>query len=662
MRHPTETCRRRRRRLSTAVLFLAAVVLAPGRAGSAGTAAAIDLTRLPRSPGAEAYYHFSMAKLAQQRQDFGAAVSFLKEAAKVDPGSAVIRAELAATFLRVRDYPAAEQAAREALDLDSGNGLAHRVLAQLYYSRARRGMDAEENTRRAMEELEASMSGDERDDPDTLLTLGRFYYDSGEYQKSVESLRRFAEVQANPSPSSLFLLSRALMQLELYDDAEQVLRQILSAAPDWLQVLEMLVRVTRVQGEFEETIEPLQRILQIQGGDAATYNQLGDAYFRTGRYTEAVEMFEMASRENPKSPYSLYYLGLSQERLEHLPEARETFTRLLESDPENVDVLFRLARLDEREGANRSAIAHYRRLVAALEKIEDRSDPRRRDIDTFCGRVGVLLLEAGRYDDAVSQVSRCMERSREAAASLHLLMVRTLLFDGKGEKALGQARRSARIFPDQPRFLTLEAEVMLQIGRERQAEERLAALLDRAPVAGDDDSTGADPGVEGSQDDGVVRMPVFVSDAYFNAGALAERRGDLERAERFLAKAIEINPENGPALNYLGYLWADAGRKLDAAIDLLHRAIALDPDNGAYLDSLGWAYYRVGRHEEARKQLRKAIERMGADPTIQEHLGDLEAATGNLGAAVEYWRRALELAPDEPEALQEKIRQHRKDE
>ncbi|MFQ5719094.1 MAG: tetratricopeptide repeat protein [Acidobacteriota bacterium] len=613
----------------------------------------LAITSPRTSAGAQAYFKFAMAKIAQQRQDFGTAVSLLKDAVAADPTSAVIRAELAMTYLRVRDFPAAEQAAKNALQLDPDSAMAHRVLAQLYYSRARRGMDAEENTRRAMAELEASLNGDGNDDPETLVTLGRFYYEGGEFQKAVEVLGRFADIRTNPSPSALFLLARALMQLERYPEAEKVLQGILTLAPDWLQVLEMLARVTRVQGDFAGSIEPLEHILAVQGGDAATDNQLGDAYFRTGRYEEAAKMFEMAGREDPTSLYSRYYLGLTQERLGRLGPARETFEAILQEDPDNAEVLFRIARLDEREGATRSAVANYRRLVRALEKIPDEADPRRRDIPTFCGRAGVLLLDLDEADHAVDLVSRCMADTPAPAPALHLLMVRALLFAGKDEKALAQARRSTGLFTDEPRFRTLEPEVLLEIGREHQAEARLDELL-------------ADPGAAAAggtaSGEGAKPMVVLVSDAYFNAGALAERQGDIERAEHLLGKAIEVNPDNGPALNYLGYLWADAGRRLDEALEMINRAVALDPENAAYLDSLGWVYFRLGRADEASEQLQKAVERMGLDATIHEHLGDVEEAVGNEELAVRHWRRALELGPDDAVGLEEKIRKYRKDE
>ena len=68
---------------------------------------------------------------------------------------------------------------------------------------------------------------------------------------------------------------------------------------------------------------------------------------------------------------------------------------------------------------------------------------------------------------------------------------------------------------------------------------------------------------------------------------------------------------------------ADRGVKLDEALGYIKKAVDLDPQNGAYLDSLGWAYFKLGKYELAEDNLLKASERIGTDPTVQDHLGDL---------------------------------------
>jgi tetratricopeptide (TPR) repeat protein len=95
-------------------------------------------------------------------------------------------------------------------------------------------------------------------------------------------------------------------------------------------------------------------------------------------------------------------------------------------------------------------------------------------------------------------------------------------------------------------------------------------------------------------------------------------------------------------LNYLGYMLADRGVKLDEALIMIKKAVDLDPANGAYLDSLGWAYFKLGKYELAEDNLSRAAQHMGTDPTVQAHLGDLYQKTGRLKLAAAHWDRAIQ--------------------
>jgi tetratricopeptide (TPR) repeat protein len=101
------------------------------------------------------------------------------------------------------------------------------------------------------------------------------------------------------------------------------------------------------------------------------------------------------------------------------------------------------------------------------------------------------------------------------------------------------------------------------------------------------------------------------------------------------------DPQNSMTLNYLGYMLADRGVKLEEALGLIKKAVELEPSNGAYLDSLGWAYYRLGKYDQAEEQLVKASQRIGTDPTVHDHLGDVYQKTGRLKLAVAHWERAV---------------------
>jgi tetratricopeptide (TPR) repeat protein len=127
----------------------------------------------------------------------------------------------------------------------------------------------------------------------------------------------------------------------------------------------------------------------------------------------------------------------------------------------------------------------------------------------------------------------------------------------------------------------------------------------------------------------------------FARGAMYERMKSFEAAESEFRKVLSTDPDNAGALNYLGYMLADRDVRLDEAQKLISRAVELDPQNGAYLDSLGWVYYRRNQLDQAEDNLRKALDRIGTDPTVHDHLGDVYAKEGKIREAITQWEASL---------------------
>ena len=132
-------------------------------------------------------------------------------------------------------------------------------------------------------------------------------------------------------------------------------------------------------------------------------------------------------------------------------------------------------------------------------------------------------------------------------------------------------------------------------------------------------------------------------------GVSLERLGETRAAETHLLRAIEIDPSDAYALNYLGYWWADEGRNLDEAIAMIERAVSQRPDSGFFVDSLGWVHFRLGDAATAVGYLERATELEPSDPEITGHLGDVYWVLGRHAEARFKWRLALSLSTDEAE-------------
>jgi tetratricopeptide (TPR) repeat protein len=148
-----------------------------------------------------------------------------------------------------------------------------------------------------------------------------------------------------------------------------------------------------------------------------------------------------------------------------------------------------------------------------------------------------------------------------------------------------------------------------------------------------------------------ILTPVF----YFWFAAACERSGMIDRAEELFNKCIELDAAHAEAYNYLAYMWAEKGVKLDQAMDMIRKALKLDPTSGAFIDTLGWIYFMQGKYDDALKSIGKASEILPDDPTIIEHMGSVHDKLGEPEKALEYWKQSFALDPTN-EALATKLK------
>ena len=125
-----------------------------------------------------------------------------------------------------------------------------------------------------------------------------------------------------------------------------------------------------------------------------------------------------------------------------------------------------------------------------------------------------------------------------------------------------------------------------------------------------------------------------------------ERAGREDAAIRDLRQLLAERPGDATVQNALGYALADRDKNLDDAATLISASLAQMPDSAAVLDSMGWVLFRQGKAQEALPYLERAA-KLGDDPEIALHLGDVQAALGDAAAAKATWQKGLEANPDD---------------
>jgi TolB-like protein/Tfp pilus assembly protein PilF len=121
-----------------------------------------------------------------------------------------------------------------------------------------------------------------------------------------------------------------------------------------------------------------------------------------------------------------------------------------------------------------------------------------------------------------------------------------------------------------------------------------------------------------------------------------DERGYRERAERHLARAVELAPNDPDALAAYGTLLNEIGRHAEA-LDVLRAAVVRDPLSRLAQAQLIMALEGLGRLAEARDGLLNLMQIYPDYLFAQLELGELLLAQGQIDAALPYLRRAHEM-------------------
>lgn len=458
----------------------------------------------------------------------------------------------------------------------------------------------------------------------------------GDARRSLEYAALALEREPGDARSH-WLMGGALFNLGRAGEALTALRAAVAADPAQAAYWQTLARVAETLGRVEDVAEAWRRAVELDDGDAEAWFQLAAAEARLGHFEAADSMLAEAGALNPVRPGILFLEGWIQEGLGRSTEAVGLYREHLRVHPEDQPTRRRLVNVLGRQGRHAEA---YREAILVRKAEPD--DPEalvvEADLALYVGqpaRAGELLdqLLAADPDDPtrVMQAAGILSghgRAREglarteAWAAAHpadyrgsLLVARSLSDAGDTTGAVASARRSVEMAPDSlaPRFV---------LGGLLQASRRFAEA-------------------ESVWVEVTRRMP-FATRARMELAYCRQSLGDVEGAVSALRDVIAREPDNGSALNFLGYLFADRNRDLQEAEGLVRRALARDPDNGAYLDSMGWVYYRLGRLQEARRELERAVELTRGDPVVLEHLGDVYKDLRLNELAREQYRRILD--------------------
>lgn len=260
-----------------------------------------------------------------------------------------------------------------------------------------------------------------------------------------------------------------------------------------------------------------------------------------------------------------------------------------------------------------------------------------------------------------------------------MFLVQTALSAGETDRAIDAGRKAMHRFPDNLYFPVMAASLVYQ----KDGAQAALGLIDSVDISD-------------------FNNPAALSMWHTARGDYLYHLELVDSAFAEYDRAIRLNPSNDGALNNAAYFMALSGRDLDRANSYATAALHEQPTNPTYIDTYAWVLYKQGNYEEARHQI-DIVLGMTADsiayeyadtdtfvtvdsvPTadssavaatevpvevsevleladpyepsaeVLDHAGDIYFRCGEHEQAVELWRRALLLDPDN-KSIADKIR------
>lgn len=583
-------------------------------------------------------YDFLQAKLAAADGRYDQALSLLDKVIARNPNNPTLLYERATVLIDAGRADRAEAELRKAVAAKPDFYDAQRLLGRMLLDRA--GNDRA-RIDEALDHLRAAFNRNP-DDLSSGMAVAQIYISTDRPAEAEKILAALLE-RAPDQRAVNYGYAQVLTKLGRGDESKQYLERAVLLDPTFTPAVLQLIDIYQKQNEWGKAANLLQPLIADDPMNVDLQKQQAFYYLRAGMADKARASFKALTEADPKDSRSKFYLAEALSDLERYDEADKIYRSLLEQAPNDPELLasFGLSQVGQQKLDEAAKAFHQ------LQAVPDLPPNLRALADT---QLAYIELRKGNYDAAIALAKPILVFNDKPNGQAINVALEALRKQKKYNDAIALLQPLVEQYASDPFVNARYVEMLVRNGEKdkaRQAAATEAKFGTRNTVAVAEAFIQADeaPAAIDLMKEALKTKPEDV-ELQFTLASAYERSGDKKAAERAFLQLLDAHPDNAAALNYLGYMWADAGVNLDRAADMLTRAVGQEPRNGAYVDSLGWVYFQQGKLDLAEKYLTDATRLLPRDSTVHEHLGDVLARRGDYVRALSLYRVALTLDPE----------------
>jgi tetratricopeptide (TPR) repeat protein len=618
-----------------------------------------DPANAPKPPDHTAsYYHYGLAKIYEDqatqngRQDMATqAIEQYKLALDADPNARVLQDGLANLYFRLGRIREAVSAAQDQVNKHPEDVDAHLLLGRVYLRSLGDGQGPQsgEILQAAIKEYEKIVQL-QPNDLETRLLLGQLYGLNHDSTKAEEQFQAAQKIDGN-NEEVVLSMARQYSEQGEFDKAAKVISDV----PEEDRSGRMDLALAGLYDQLKrpkDAAAAYQATLDEDPDNTDAKRGLAAALTASGQMDAAAKIYAQILGADPKDPQALIREGELQRQKGNYDQSLATLKKAEALVSDNLDLSFN-------EALDYDALGRFTESIATLKSILNSTtstDGKYSDADKgnraiFLDRLGIVSREAGKTDDAIAAYKQMEDLGGDFAARAAESEVDTYREVHNWPEALKVAMAAAKAMPDNRDIQLAYASQLADSGKVDEAIALAQKQLTGKPEDRDTyftlagiyvrDKRWKDASTMYDKADALSTKPDEKLFIYLARGDMANTQKLYDQAETYYRKGLAIDPDNASIENDLGYMLAERGTKLDEAVTMLKKAVVFEPQKYEYLDSLAWAYYKQGQYALAEDYERRAALRSGIDPTVYDHLGEIEARNGKLQQAIVDWQKSL---------------------
>lgn len=511
---------------------------------------------------------------------------------------------------------------------------------------------------------------------DMRLAHAEFYYLLGEYlglENNLSSSQELFHIANELDPNEFLAMKDLQANLALGKDleAKYFLQRAVLQYPQspyfHLLYAEMLFK----EGLTDKAISEFEKSIEIDPKEEKAYVQLFSIYKHKKSYLKARSVLKRLNKALPQSVSGNILEAHLFFEEGHQAQALHYAKKAYDLNPRNSDIALFYAKLLELRGKEDQAAAVYDDLFKENPSLEE-----------LLIKSVSLYRTFGDLNDIYKSLDRTSKKLQQPSIGIEIQKTIVLWELSRNDEALKTLLRMQEVYPGSEQIIYLTglanerlADIPNALSSYRKVSEessfflpanfQIIRILDAEKkfeeasklihqLAASRFAT-SDVYVLGatlySKENKFLEAIDFLKEGYskhqdqlqllFLIGVYQEKAQKINDCLKTMKQVVLKDPNFSPALNFLGYIWADLGIKLDLAQSLIERALSIKPNDGFYLDSLGWVYFKKKEYEKALEVLEKASKIEPEEGVILEHIGDVYSKLGKTKEAQEVYKEAL---------------------